>query len=121
MSQNEVEEEVNEEVATDSEDNQEEDTTSDEEISYEQALKWKKDSESLQKANKKIAMLEKEKKEPKETKEVNLSEEALEALMEKREFYKDNSLAKELRSEIEAMVSASNGKVSRDKAFAVLS
>ena len=107
-------------VATDVEDVEEDNTTSDDEISYEQAMKWKKDSESLQKANKKIASMEKTKKAP-ETVSSDLSEDALDALLEKRDFYKTNSQAKELRNEIEAMITASNGKVDRQKAFDMLS
>ena len=107
-------------VATDVEDVEEDNTTSDDEISYEQAMKWKKDSESLQKANKKIASMEKIKKAP-EAVSSDLSEDALDALLEKRDFYKTNSQAKELRNEIEAMITASNGKVDRQKAFDMLS
>lgn len=96
-----------EEVATSTEDNEEDNTTSDDEISYEQALAWKK---SLEKANKKIAILEKGKKvEKTETSSnpANLSEEELDAFLEKRDFYKSNAQAKSLRDEIEAMVTAS--------------
>ena len=107
-------------VATEVEDVEEDNTTSDDEISYEQAMKWKKDSESLQKANKKIASMEKTKKAP-EAVSSDLSEDALDALLEKRDFYKTNSQAKELRNEIEAMITASNGKVDRQKAFDMLS
>lgn len=110
MSQNEMdEEEIETDVATDVEEIQEDNTTSDEEITIEQALKWKKDSESLQKANKKIASMEKTKKTDKpETKEaLELSEDALDALLEKRDFYKSNAQAKELKEEIEAMIIAS--------------
>lgn len=125
MSQNETVEELDttvteEEVATSTEDNEEDNTTSDDEITYEQAMKWKKDSESLQKANKKIAAMEKIKKAP-ETVTWNLSENELDALLEKRDFYKGNSQAKELRDEIEAMVTASKWKVDRSKAFELLS
>ncbi len=60
MSQNEEVEEldtqVDSDVATEEENEQEEVTTSDDEITYEQALAWKK---SLEKANKKIVALEK--------------------------------------------------------------
>lgn len=108
------------EVATEVEDVEEYNTTSDDEISYEQAMKWKKDSESLQKANKKIASMEKTKKAP-EAVSSDLSEDALDALLEKRDFYKSNAQAKELRNEIEAMITASNGKVDRQKAFDMLS
>ena len=107
-------------VATEVEDVEEDNTTSDDEISYEQAMKWKKDSESLQKANKKIASMEKIKKSP-ETVSSDLSEDALDALLEKRDFYKTNSQAKDLRNEIEAMITASNGRVDRQKAFDMLS
>ena len=69
MSQNEQDEvgDVETEVATEVEDVEEDNTTSDDEISYEQAMKWKKDSESLQKANKKIAAMEKGVKKAPET------------------------------------------------------
>ena len=69
MSQNEQDEvgDVETEVATEVEDIEEDDTTSDDEITYEQAMKWKKDSESLQKANKKIAAMEKGVKKSPET------------------------------------------------------
>lgn len=107
MSQTEDGEEVDVDVATDTEDNQEENTTSDDEISYEQAMKWKKDSESLQKANKKIAAMTKEPKKTTETISPDLSEDALDAILEKRDFYKSNAQAKDLKEEIEAMVTAS--------------
>lgn len=113
MSQNETVDEIDttgteEEVATSTETTEEGNTTSDDEITYEQAMKWKKDSESLQKANKKIAAMEKGVKKPTEAvTPSNLSEDELDALLEKRDFYKGNSQAKELRDEIEAMVTAS--------------
>ena len=126
MSENETVEELDttvteEDVATSTDDNEEDNTTSDDEISYEQAMKWKKDSESLQKANKKIAAMEKGVKKAPETVTWNLSEDELDALLEKRDFYKGNSQAKELRDEIEAMVTASKWKVDRSKAFELLS
>ena len=126
MSQNETVEELDttvteEDVATSTDDNEEDNTTSDDEITYEQAMKWKKDSESLQKANKKIAAMEKGVKKSPETVTWNLSEDELDALLEKRDFYKGNSQAKELRDEIEAMVTASKWKVDRSKAFELLS
>lgn len=110
MLQNELDEagDIEMEVATEVEDIEEDNTTSDDEITYEQAMKWKKDAESLQKANKKIAMLEKGiKKAPETVNPANLSEDELDALLEKRDFYKGNSQAKELRDEIEAMITAS--------------
>lgn len=127
MSQNETVDEIDttgteEEVATSTETTEEGNTTSDDEITYEQAMKWKKDSESLQKANKKIAAMEKGVKKPTEAvTPSNLSEDELDALLEKRDFYKGNSQAKELRDEIEAMVTASKWKVDRSKAFELLS
>ena len=121
MSETEIDGDIETEVATEVEDFEEDNTTSDDEISYEQAMKWKKDSESLQKANKKIASMEKNKKAPETVTPSNLSEDALDALLEKRDFYKTNSQAKELRNEIEAMITASNGKVDRQKAFDMLS
>ena len=125
MSQNETVEELDTEVqadvATEVEDNQEEDTTSDDEtLTWEELAQLRKDSESLKKANKKIAMLEKGIKKAPEQVETSLSEDALDALLDKRDFYKTNPSAKELRDEIEAMVSASK-KVTREKAFAMLS
>jgi hypothetical protein len=106
MSQTEDGEEVDVDVATDTEDNQEDNTTSDDEITYEQAMKWKKDSESLQKANKKIAAMNKEPKKT-ETISTDLSDDALDAILEKRDFYKSNAQAKDIKEEIEAMITAS--------------
>ena len=97
-----------EEVATSTDDNEEDNTTSDDEITYEQAMEWKKAAESLKKANKKIAMLEKGiKKAPSITEAMPTSEAEYEVWAERREFYKSNAQAKELRDEIEAMVTAS--------------
>ena len=111
-----------EEVATSTDDNEEDNTTSDDEITYEQAMEWKKAAESLKKANKKIAMLEKEiKKAPSITEAMPTSEAEYEVWAERREFYKSNAQAKELRDEIEAMVTASKWKVDRAKAFELLS
>lgn len=123
MSQNEQDEvgDVETEVATEVEDIEEEDTTSDDEITWEEIHQLRKDSESLKKANKKIAMLEKGVKKTPETVTWNLSEDELDALLEKRDFYKGNNQAKELRDEIEAMVTASKWKVDRSKAFELLS
>lgn len=126
MSENDTVEELDttvtkEDVATSTNDNKEDYTTSDDEITYEQAMKWKKDSESLQRANKKIAMMEKGVKNTETNVTWNLSEDELDALLEKRDFYKGNSQAKELRDEIEAMVTASKWKVDRAKAFELLS
>ena len=127
MSQNETVEELDttvteEDVATSTDDNEEDYTTSDDEITWEQAMEWKKAAESLKKANKKITMLEKGvKKAPETINPANLSEDELDAILEKRDFYKGNSQAKELRDEIEAMVTASKWKVDRAKAFELLS
>lgn len=121
MSETEMEGDIETDVATEVENIEEDNTTSDDEISYEQALAWKK---SLEKANKKIAILEKWKKVEKTeapATNANLSEDELDALLEKRDFYKTNSQAKELRDEIEAMVTASKWKIDRQKALEVLS
>lgn len=110
MLQNELDEvgDIETEVATDVENIEEENTTSDDDtLTWEELAQLRKDSESLKKANKKIAMLEKDKKTTVVTETSNLSEDALDALLEKRDFYKSNTQAKELREEIEAMVSAS--------------
>jgi hypothetical protein len=107
MLETETDGDIETDVATDVEDVEEDNTTSDDEITIEQALKWKKDSESLQKANKKIASMEKDKKAPTKEDTANLSEDALDALLEKRDFYKSNANAKDHRDEIEAMITAS--------------
>lgn len=127
MSQNETVEELDttvteEDVATSTDDNEEDNTTSDDEITWEEIHRLRKDSESLKKANKKIAMLEKGvKKAPENVNPSNLSEDELDALLEKRDFYKGNTQAKELRDKIEAMVTASGWVVDRSKAFELLS
>lgn len=126
MSENETVEELDttvteEDAATSTDDNEEDNTTSDDEITWEEIHKLRKDSESLKKANKKIAMLEKGQKKAPETVTWNLSEDELDALLEKRDFYKGNSQAKELRDKIEAMVTASGWVVDRAKAFELLS
>lgn len=127
MSQNEtvddLDTQVDTDVATDVDNEQEDDTTSDE-ITYEQAMKWKKDAESLQKANKKIAMLEKATKKAPEAispESMPKTEAEYELWAERRDFYKSNANAKDLKEEIEAMVSASKWKLDRQKAFEVLS
>ncbi len=120
MSETEIDGDIEIDVATEVEDVEEDNTTSDDEITYEQAMKWKKDSESLYKANKKIAAMTKEPKKS-ETTSPDLSEDALDALLEKRDFYKSNAQAKDLKEEIEAMVTASKWKVDREKAFQMLS
>jgi hypothetical protein len=111
MSENETVEEldtqVDSEVATDDDNEQEDNTTSEDEITWEEIHKLRKDSESLQKANKKIAMLEKATKKTTETISPDLSEDALDALLEKRDFYKSNAQAKGMKEEIEAMLTAS--------------
>ena len=126
MSQNEEVEEldtqVDSDVATEEENEQEEVTTSDDEITYEQALAWKK---SLEKANKKIVALEKWKKSEKvetvTTDSMPKTEAEYEVWAERRDFYKDNESAKAFRNKIEAMVSASDWVVDRKKAFELLS
>lgn len=125
MSQNEEVEEldtqVDSEVATDEENEQEGDTPSDDEITYEQALAWKA---SLEKANKKIAILSKWKKvEKTETiaKTADLSEDAIYDIVKRGNFYENNESAKELRKEIEAIVTASNWKIDRKTALETLS
>ena len=97
MSQNELDEDgdIETEVATDVENIEEENTTSDDDtLTWEELAQLRKDSESLKKANKKIAMLEKDKKTTVVTETSNLSEDALDALLEKRDFYKSNTQAK---------------------------
>ena len=111
MSENETVEELDttvteEDVATSTDDNEEDNTTSDDDVTIEQALAWKK---SLEKANKKIVALEKEKKSEKVEANDSMpkTEAEYEVWAERRDFYKANSQAKELRDEIEAMVTAS--------------
>jgi predicted phosphohydrolase len=115
MSQNDNVEELDttvteEDVATSTDDNEEDNTTSDDEITWEEIHRLRKAEESLKKANKKIAMLEKGVKKAPETTTINpanLSEDELDALLEKRDFYKSNTQAKAMRDEIESMVTAS--------------
>lgn len=121
MLETEMDGDIETDVATEVEDVEEDNTTSDDEISYEQAMKWKKDSESLQKANKKIASMEKIKKAPETAEKMPVSEAEYEIWAERRDFYKSNAQAKELRDEIEAMITASKWKVDRQKAFELLS
>ena len=81
MSQNELDEigDIETDVATDVENIEEENTTSDDDtLTWEELAQLRKDSESLKKANKKIAMLEKDKKTTVVTETSNLSEDALE-------------------------------------------
>lgn len=113
MSENENVEELDtvteEEVATSTDDNEEGDTTSDQ-ITWEEIYKLRKDSESLQKANKKIVMLERAiKKNPDSISPESMpkTEAEYELWAERRDFYKSNAQAKDLKEEIEAMVSAS--------------
>jgi predicted phosphohydrolase len=113
MSQNETVEDLDttvteEEVATSTDDNEEEDTTSDDEITWEEIARLRKAEESLKKANKKIAMLEKEsKKFPESSESMPKTEAEYELWAERRDFYKSNATAKDMKEEIEAMVSAS--------------
>ena len=69
MSQNEQDEvgDVETEVATEVEDVEEDNTTSDDEITWEEIHQLRKDSESLKKANIKIQILEKGQKKSPET------------------------------------------------------
>lgn len=125
MSQNETTEEVDD-VAEDTanvEGEGVETSSDDEEITYADYYKQK---EELEKARKKIAILSKEKKtieKPKEdSKETSkeLDEDTLDELLDKRDFYKKNPTAKELRSDIEELYKASKGKFSREKLLADL-
>lgn len=112
MSQNEttdmVEEEADDTANVESEG--EETNSDDEEITYADFYKQK---EELEKARKKIAFLSKEKKsieKPKEDTTVNskeLDEDTLDELLDKRDFYKKNPSAKDLRSDIEELYTAS--------------
>ena len=116
MSQNETVDEIDttvteEDVATSTNDNEEDNTTSDDEITWEEIARLRKAEESLKKANRKIATYEKElkiSKKPNESSEsMPTSEAEYEVWAERREFYKSNAQAKELRDKIEAMVTAS--------------
>lgn len=65
-------------------------------------------------ARKKIAALSKEKKQAKKENESEpLDESKIDAILERREFYKSNPSASEHKDEIEELYSASKGKFSR--------
>lgn len=111
------------ELSVNDESTEEEETSSnDEDITYEQARAWKL---SLDKANKKIAHLSKEKKtieKPTESKEsVALDDDSLDELLERRDFYKKNIDAKALKDDIEALYKTSKGKFSREDIYGKLS
>lgn len=65
-------------------------------------------------ARKKIAALSKEKKQSKKENESEpLDESKIDAILERRDFYKSNPSASEHKEEIEELYSASKGKFSR--------
>ena len=119
----EVENQEDDSIVVDDDSNEEEiETINEEDITYEQARAWK---QSLDKANKKIAHLTKDKKaieKPVESKEtMALDDDSLDELMERRDFYKNNADAKSLKDDIESLYKASKGKFSREDIYGKLS
>lgn len=86
---------------------------------------YKKVVDELSKARKKIAVLSKEKKAtkdaPNESKKPEVTEEELETMLERRDFYRSNPDAKEFKDEIEKLHSASGGKFTRSELYAKFS
>lgn len=78
-------------------------TTDDSEISYEQALEWKKKAERLEKAEKKVVELKKQSKkiEKKEDTPIINSKEELKQLLAEERFYDKNPDANSYREKIE--------------------
>lgn len=119
----EVENKEYDSIVVDDDSSEEEiETINEEDITYEQARAWK---QSLDKANKKIAHLTKDKKaieKPVESKEtMALDDDSLDELMERRDFYKNNADAKSLKDDIESLYKASKGKFSREDIYGKLS
>jgi len=129
MSENEQVDELDTEEFTDEisdvEETNDDDTPSDRQITWDEVDTLRERSKSLDKSNYKIVQLNKEIKRltanPSAPSTQNLSEDELDLFLEKRDFYKSNTNAKALKEEIEAMVTASKGKVDRDKAYSMLS
>jgi hypothetical protein len=118
------EDDIDPSTANDGEMNEDKTPSDEEEITREDALAWKHE---LEKARKKIAHLSKDKKTIEKAKDSPkdepkpLDDETLDDLLDRRDFYKKNSEAKELKGEIEQLFSASNGKFSREEIYAKLS
>lgn len=104
---------------TDSNDTWSEEETTDE-VTLEDYIKQKSE---LEKARKKIAHLEKEKKlEKKETPTAKqeIDESVIDALMEKKDFYKSHEVSDDIKKEIEDLYAATKGKFSRAKLLSEL-
>ena len=118
----EVENQEDDSIVVDESTEEEETSSNEEDITYEQARAWK---QSLDKANKKIAHLTKDKKaieKPVESKKtVALDDDSLDELLERRDFYKKNADAKALKDDIEALYKTSKGKFSREDIYGKLS
>lgn len=118
MDKKEDEEILDEEVDTEEEDAEE----TDEEVTLEDYQKTKAE---LERAKKKIVALSKLTKKEKESKETSpkkeVSEDDLDAILEKRDFYKSMPDAGEYKVEIEKLYEASGGKFSRQELYAKLS
>lgn len=108
-------------VIDDSTEEETETSSNEEDITYEQARAWK---QSLDKANKKIAHLSKEKKaieKPTDNESAALDDDSLDELLERRDFYKKNAEAKALKDDIEQLYKTSKGKFSREDIYGKLS
>lgn len=108
MSEMELEEEIEEEVREE-EQERDEDEEGDADPSEVEKLKAE-----IIAARKKIAALSKEKKQSKKESESEpLDESKIDAILERRDFYKSNPSASEHKEEIEELYSAAKGKFSR--------
>lgn len=117
MSQNEMDEfgDIDTNVATDVENIEEDDTTSDDEqITWEEIHKLRRDSESLKKANKKIAMLEKGQKKTVVGNE-SLDDARVRDIPTESKFYDKNPEAEQYKDKIETLVKSN--KLSREDAL----
>jgi len=117
MSQNEMDEfgDIDTNVATDVENIEEDDTTSDDEqITWEEIHKLRRDSESLKKANKKIAMLEKGQKKTVVGNE-SLDDARVRDILAESKFYDKNPEAEQYKDKIETLVKSN--KLSREDAL----
>lgn len=117
MSQNELDdvEDIETDVATDVDNIEEDETTSDDDqITWEEIHKLRRDSESLKKANKKIAMLEKGQKKNVIGNE-SLDDTRVRNILAESRFYDKNPDAEQYKDKIETLVKSN--KLSREDAL----
>lgn len=114
------EEDIVDETTSDDTETEEETT---EDVTLEDYIKVKSE---LERARKKIANMSKDKKLEKvdktETQPVKqeLDEDVLDALIEKKEFYKTHEVSPDIKKEVEDLYSATKGKFSREKILSEL-